>query len=120
MKHVGKFIIPIFFLILSFLQTPKGFAQTDKIDSLLNLLKTDKEDTNKVKRLNDISRGLRNIGEYEKAMQYANDVLQIFQRTQTLEKLFIKGKATAYNNIGATYYAQGTYHPALENYLASW
>ncbi len=51
----------IYLFLLITLGLSKGFAQTNaKIDSLLTLLKTAKEDTNKVNHLNKL------CGEYRK------------------------------------------------------
>jgi len=41
-----------------------SFAHQSKIDSLLTLLKKDKEDTNKVNHLNKIGSEYRKIGSY--------------------------------------------------------
>ncbi|MDP1745475.1 MAG: adenylate/guanylate cyclase domain-containing protein, partial [Bacteroidota bacterium] len=51
-------------------------AQQNKIDSLITVLKTAIKDTSKVNALNDLSRQYSNIGDYELALQYAQQALQ--------------------------------------------
>ena len=97
-------------------------GQQSKIDSLQNILSTAKKDTNKVNTLNALSRELLNQGDYEKAIQYANDGIAIVNShpsalggSESAEMLkqvqhdptlmtFLKGKATAYHNIGNIHY----------------
>ena len=63
-----KKLIYIFLLVT--LGLSMGFAQTNiKIDSLLTLLKTAKDDTNKVNHLNNICREYLLKGDYDKALQ---------------------------------------------------
>ena len=74
------------FLLIAYLISLSGFAQNTSIggelsrtiDSLLNVLKIAKDDTNKVNTLNTLSKKITNIGDYGKALQYANDALIIF------------------------------------------
>ena len=51
------------------------------IDSLLQVLKTAKEDTNKVKVLNELSNGYCFIGEYDSARKYSAAALQLAEMT---------------------------------------
>ncbi len=90
------------------------FSQSSKTDSLLQVLKTAKQDTNKVKSLDALSWELQNKGEYEKAMQYANDALSLSEKIS-----FKKGIADSYNSIGIIYTRQGNYRDALKNHFAS-
>src|SRR5947209_3065497 len=87
-------------------------AQNKQIDSLMNVLKTAKEDTNKTITLNALSDKLRITGNYEKAKMYANDALQLS------EKINYKiGKCNAYNRIGTIESLQGNYSTALRSHL---
>jgi signal transduction histidine kinase len=88
------------------------FAQNT--DSLLALLKTDKEDTNKVKHLNLISRNYELTTEYDKGLVYGKRALVLAQNLN-----FKKGIAKSYGNIGNIYMQQGNYSDALKNHFAS-
>lgn len=89
-----------------------SFSQHRKIDSLIFLLKQDKEDTNKVKRLNNISREYINIGRYDTALHYDDIALQLAQKLN-----FSKGIANTSNIIGIIYTEQGDYPKAQDYYL---
>lgn len=98
------------FLFLSSL----SIAQQSKTDSLLKLLKADKEDTNKVKHLNGLGLEFRIQGNYDKSLSYAGQAKTLSEKIK-----FKKGSALALNHIGNTYIEQGNYNKALENHLAS-
>ncbi|MBI4946031.1 MAG: tetratricopeptide repeat protein [Bacteroidetes bacterium] len=83
-------------------------------DSLHQLIRFDKEDTNKVTHLNTLCREYQKIGSYDTAFRYGDIALQL-----AIELEFPKGIATAYNNIGIIYTYQGNYSRALENYFAA-
>ena len=109
------------------------FAQNPKIDSLLTLLKTDKQDTNKVIHLNKVCWEYQLIGEYDKGLMYGKQALALCDRhaelvsasdeSETLKRVqgdaLKKGKSQALNNIGVIYYNQGNYPEALKNYFAA-
>ncbi len=105
------------FLFVSLFVVSICFAQNKnrETDSLLTVLKTAKEDTNKVNILNQLCEkaGWR-IAKYDKAFEYA-------EGAKTLaEKLgFTKGVANSYHNIANIYYYQGKYTEALETNFAS-
>ncbi len=98
----------LYFSLLFF----NSFAQNRKIDSLLTLIKSDKEDTSKVIHSNDLCWEFRNIGLYDTAIKYGNIALQLSQQLN-----FKKGLAGSYNNIGIVYHVQGYYPKALDFYL---
>ena len=62
--------------ILSGAEGKQSHAQPSKTDSLLSLLKTDKEDTNKVNHLNGLAREMELSGDYEKGINYAGTSFQ--------------------------------------------
>ena len=95
-------------------------GQQRKIDSLLTLLKTDKEDTTKVKHLNTLCNRLGNIGEYDKGLLYGKEALKL-ARSIPFEngRGWSKGIANSYNRLGLIYWKQGNFSNALENYFAS-
>ncbi len=88
--------------------------ETDKIDSLTTVLKTSKEDTNKVITLNILSYELSQEGEYNPAEKYADSALKLSQKIN-----YKRGEATSYNNIGISFDYHGDYPKALENYFSS-
>lgn len=116
------------------------FAQQNKIDSLLILLIKDKPDTTKVNRLITLCNEYRKNGDYESALKYGNDALQLSSFIAKVEGTNIssngnqkpsdmpgnmaylaaqKGRASSYNNIGNIFYNKGNYPQALKNYFAS-
>ncbi len=84
-----------------------------KIDSLTRILSTQKEDSNKVKTLNALSRQLWQKASYAEARKNADDALAL----ATIIK-FNTGKVTAYFNIALIYVLQSNYPEALKNHLA--
>src|ERR1700758_286910 len=92
-------------------------AQNKKIDSLLTLLKTAKEDTNKANILNKLSIEYRNISNYDSSLIYANRALRISNSFSNGEGRMEASKA--YSGIGTAYSFQGNYTEALRNYFAA-
>lgn len=109
-----KKIIFLLAIILSFFLLQRISAIPQNIDSIQKVLKTAKDDTNKVNTLNKISRQLNNTGEHEKSLKYANEAISISQKLS-----FKKGEATGYKNLGNIYINQSNYPKALEYYLQS-
>jgi len=103
---LGLTIFGLFIFYTSFAINSKH-----KIDSLLKLLKTDKEDTNKVKHLTSLCWHFRVIGKMDTALWLGNEALILAGKTG-----FLKGKASAYTMLGVVYWNQGFYPKALENY----
>lgn len=85
-----------------------------KIDSLMNVLKTAKEDTNKANTMNALSYHLSQKGDYDKSKKYANDALQLSEKIN-----YKKGEGNAYNNIGIVYNYLGNYPEALVSFFSS-
>ncbi len=107
-----KFIYILLFVIASIAR--QSVAQQTKIDSLLTLIETDTEDTNKVKHLHIAANEYINIGEYDSALQYAKQELTLAQNIN-----FKKGIANAFNSIGLIYSNQGNYPQALKQHFTS-
>jgi len=82
------------------------------IDSLLTLVKTDKQDTSKVAHLCLLSKEYRINGNIDIARSEADEAVKLAERLGN--NVFI-GKA--YNNIASVYYYLGVYPDALSNYL---
>jgi len=88
----------------------KGFSQNTKMDSLQAVLKTSKEDTNKINTLNALGKETRNTGDYEQSRKYSKEALALSEKIN-----FEKGKLNAYMNTGVTYFYQSNFPVALEN-----
>ena len=94
-----------------FFAQKKGQA---RIDSLLSELPKAKEDTNKVKILNNLCVLYKDIDEYDNGYKYGNQGLELAQKIN-----YTKGEAVGLNNIGNVYDQQGKYNKALESHFAS-
>jgi serine phosphatase RsbU (regulator of sigma subunit) len=90
------------------------FGQKGGIDSLLNVLKTAKEDTEKVKTQLNLSRKYRVKGDLDASKKTAEDALVLARKLD-----YKKGEANAYNFIGIVYWGQANYSDALKNYSLS-
>lgn len=90
------------------LQAPLPVTLTD---SLLGVLKTAPRDTSRVDVLNTISRQYLNIGDYEIAMKYAAQALELAEKLK-----YTMGLGNAYSNKGVIYGYLGENELALENH----
>ena len=91
------------------------------MDSLLTVLKNQKNDTSKVNTLNALSKQFLQAKNISDAKKYAEDALSLAEK-----KDFKHGIANAnisfgniYNLQGTTSYYEGNYPEALKNYLAA-
>src|ERR1051326_4626303 len=96
----AKFI-SVFFLFF-FLQSVNIFSQQHEIDSQKNILQIEKEDTNKINTLNELSWSLKNKGDFPPALNYAQQASELSEKIS-----FPKGKATALDRMGLVYYNEG-------------
>jgi signal transduction histidine kinase len=83
----------------------------NKIDSLLQVLSTSKEDTNKVKTLNTLGRKLSRINP-DTSIILANQALSLSEKLTSKKHI-----AIAYSVIGWANFVKGNYSSALENYF---
>jgi signal transduction histidine kinase len=102
--------IVIFFVLILLFKVVDSDARDTKMDSLQNLLKTVKEDTNKVKILYELSDECAQ----EDILKYAIPALKLAEKLN-----FKKGIADALNNIGYFYYSRGDLSLSLEYYYKS-
>jgi tetratricopeptide (TPR) repeat protein len=89
----------LFFLInaCSFTTNAQSsFNNSLKIDSVKKLLQTQKEDSNKVTSLNDLSTNALVKDDFDNSMQYAKEALTISEKLN-----YKKGKADAFYNIAS-------------------
>lgn len=81
-------------------------SQTSKVDSLINLLKTDKDDTTKLFHLSTICDEYETTGKYHEGLSFGNqaiafaDVLYNKSDDEKAKKFIQKYKSFSYNNIG--------------------
>jgi serine phosphatase RsbU (regulator of sigma subunit) len=86
-----------------------SFCQDQYSDSLLNLLKKTKDDSNRVNLLNQISREFEGQTDFTKAKAYALQAISLSEKLN-----FKKGKALTLKTIGNIYFDQGDYSKSLE------
>ncbi|MDP1746698.1 MAG: tetratricopeptide repeat protein [Bacteroidota bacterium] len=84
------------------------------IDSLQAFLKSTKTDTSKVNILNTLSKTYLNTGNYQKAMECAQQA-----QNQAEKFKYKKGLAFSFTNIGNIYRKQGNYDKSLSYHLNS-
>ena len=109
---IVKHISPLFFFLL--LHSFTARAQTKIIDSLKQVLQSQKEDTSKVNTLNSLSRATRQNGDTVNAKQYAENALSLAEKIN-----FSKGQGNAYVNFSGLLILQNKYPEAIkQNFIA--
>ncbi len=113
-KYVGKTITRLKGLLCLFLVLFGFFvqAQQSETDSLLALIKKDKEDTNKANHLHELARAFEAAGDLEKVLTYAEEANALAVKLN-----FKRGIANANNSIGNVYRLTSEYPKALDHYL---
>jgi tetratricopeptide (TPR) repeat protein len=104
----------IFFLLVFIGQNLSAQDLTQKIDSLLTVLKTAQQDTGRVNLLNQLSSFYINEGNVIGANRFADSALELAVKLN-----FKKGIAAAYRNSGAVDRSQGNYSEALKKFNAA-
>jgi len=114
--HIFTKLKLILFLcvLISFTLPVTTYAQVLNLDSLLNLERTEKNDTMWVKTMNRLSRQYRIKGDSLKALSYADAALK-----KALAIKYKAGEATAYANKASIYDFLGNYPKTLEYYNQS-
>ncbi|MES2838089.1 MAG: tetratricopeptide repeat protein [Bacteroidota bacterium] len=98
------------------------FSQNQVLDSLLNLLKQDKLDTNKVIHYNKIAYEYKNIGSFDNTLKYTNLALKLSEdllyknKNEQTKKTLLKGKAVSLHTLGALNEIKGNTSQALQYY----
>jgi len=91
------------------------FSQQTKTDSLVTVVASSSEDSNKVNTLNLLAWEIvLTTGDYAKTVDYCNQAITLSEQIN-----YKKGHAKALNILGAAYMFQGDYPTALKNYEAS-
>ena len=104
------FLRKYFFTSLLLFFTVTLSAQQSLVDSLLSVLETAKEDTNKVNILYELSE----VCDEADILKYAQQSLALAEKLN-----YKKGMANAYNNVGFVYDSQGQSQKGLEYYMKS-
>jgi tetratricopeptide (TPR) repeat protein len=118
MKNLLRYLICVTLFFSSFLWEASGnrvSAQNKNIDSLLILLKKDKEDTTKVNRLNALSWEFSSVNP-DSAILFGNQALHLSEKIILPNTLIAwqKGIGASYNRIGWGYNKKGDFTIALE------
>ena len=87
---------------------------TSRMDSLMLVLKSAKQDTSRINLLNDICKEKYQAGDYPEAKKYADEALTLAENIN-----FKKGMAESYFQIGRIYQSFSEYPKALEYYQKS-
>jgi len=101
-----------YLLIAALIANVSGICQKNKIDSLRIVLKTEKEDTNRVNTLNELSFTLTDAAQNSESDSVVLATLQLAKKLD-----YKSGTCLAYNNIGWTCFRKGDYSKAIEYYL---
>jgi two-component system, NarL family, sensor histidine kinase UhpB len=92
----------------------QSFAQPNQaVDSLMNVLKTSAEDSNKVKTFNNLSRVLVQTKQFATSRKYADEAMGLAEKLK-----YRRGIAYACYNIGLNYEYQGNKADAIKYFLA--
>ena len=105
---VRAIYLAIFIILLSTFTIKHSFSQYNKVDSLLKILKTIKEDTNKVNILNSLAGALMNQSP-DSSILFAKKAFSIAK-----ESGWKKGMSNSLSNIGYSYDILGNYPKALD------
>ncbi|MGP8214027.1 MAG: tetratricopeptide repeat protein [Bacteroidia bacterium] len=112
-KVFPYFIFFLFHFSVLFAQPKASPSPYGEIDSLRNLLKTEKNDTNKVNTLNVLSGKFEDISSYDSSIICANNALTLANSLPP-GKGTLRGIGSALRTLGIIYYSQSNYPKALE------
>ena len=104
----------ILLLIIAVLSHTCLAQEGSQVDSIIKVLKTQKEDSSKVNTLNTLSRQLWQKASYQEAKKYADEALTLSEKIE-----YDTGKVNAYYNIAVIYVLQSQYPEALKNHYAA-
>ncbi|GLU56088.1 tetratricopeptide repeat protein [Dyadobacter frigoris] len=101
------------FCLLFLVLNAQLYAQSQKADSLQNLLQKSKDDTNKVGILVDLATDLWSSNP-EKTMEYAQKAMELSKQLK-----YFRGEARSHQVYGVYYWQKNDYVTALANYSKS-
>lgn len=99
-SHFSKTTLFLLFFLNAFIE----YAQTNSIDSLQRVLKTEKDDTNKVNTLNKLAYEVTFTADYEKSFRFANEAISLAEKIN-----YKQGKALAFFRKGICYGWHGNF-----------
>ncbi|MBI4929672.1 MAG: tetratricopeptide repeat protein [Bacteroidetes bacterium] len=106
MKFPRQYPLVLFFFLYYF-----SFSHSQVIDSLKNVLKSAKEDTNKVNTLSNLAWQLHNIDKYDESLKYIKDGIALGEKLKHHSEL-----AILYRRYGDYFNYTGDYVEALQEY----
>ncbi|MBL7910558.1 MAG: tetratricopeptide repeat protein [Bacteroidia bacterium] len=98
-----------FFVLFTVLLTSSSLCQKSSIDSLQNILKTDLNDTSRIKTLNLLGFKLHEKAEYDLALEYVNEAKRL-----ATEINYKKGLANSYKFTGYVLIKKGEFTNAID------
>lgn len=113
-RTVKKRLLIKLFCTLGLFSHQISYCQTKEIDSLLNVLTVQKEDSVKVRLLNNLSEAFIRAYANDKGMDYALAAMDLSEKLS-----YKKGKGMSYNAIGSAYYNFYNLTESLKNCLAA-
>jgi len=106
--------VKIFLSILFLFSTNILFSQySPKIDSIIKLTESSKDDTSKVTQLRNLSLEIKSM-DIDKAVEYGTQSIELAQKLK-----FKYGEAESLKNLGGIYYSNSNYSKAYEYYNKS-
>lgn len=123
-KKIPVFLFTVIIILLSgidsFAQATTTSKQNRIIDSLLNLIKTDKADTNEVNHLIQLCEEYRKSGEHENGLKYCNKAISLASSIRIDNKTgWLKGISASYFQKGYIHESTYNFREALTNYFAA-
>ena len=122
---------PLHFFILFFCFSPAIYAQQNstnvqqRIDSMLSVLSTIKEDTSKIKLFNSLSVQSMLISSYDSSLKYSTTAIQLADnilKNTVSPRIIIsakKGQIEGYSSMGRIYYMKDLYSISIDAYFTS-
>jgi tetratricopeptide (TPR) repeat protein len=114
MKQISGFVTCLLLLV-----SAGCFSRDSKTDSLLSLLKADKEDSTRMLHLNLLCNEYAKGSNVDAEMRTTNQILSLFRNKASRSAWFKKELASTNNYLGNLYLDQGDYPRALGFYLES-
>jgi two-component system sensor histidine kinase UhpB len=118
---VKQFFLPVIIFYLLILSHPSVAQPQRKIDSLVNLLSSTKQDTNRVRILTQLYLSYALIGNYDKSAPYGKELKELCDQLlanpgdSAVNKRTILGLADYYLYSGFINRVQGNYEAAVNN-----
>jgi tetratricopeptide (TPR) repeat protein len=107
----GRFRIFISAVLLLWGYIPSAFSQQNKADSLENLLSLAKEDSVKIKLLDQLA-GVYLATDFDKALFYASKEMEL-----AVKNKLKKQEGSSLNNMAMAHYFMGNYEKSIQHYF---